>query len=84
MATKKSRTPAATPDDVLESEYEFDFSKAQPNRFAGRIDKSRVVVLLDSDVSKVFTSGESVNNVLRALITTMPQAVKKQKAAQSS
>jgi hypothetical protein len=84
VATNKSQAPAATPDDVREAEYEFDFSKAQPNRFAGRIDKSRVVVLLDADVSKVFTSEESVNNVLRALITTMPQVAKKQRMSQSS
>ena len=53
-------------------EYRFDYSKARPNRFAGRIDESRVVVVLDPDVSEVFTTPESVNKVLRALISNMP------------
>ena len=46
--------------------------KAKPNRFAGRAVDERMVVILDSDVSKVFRSPESVNAVLRALIETMP------------
>jgi hypothetical protein len=53
-------------------EYRFDYSKARPNRFAGRVDESRVVVVLDPDVSEVFTTPESVNKVLRALISNMP------------
>ena len=59
-------------DDML-PEYNFDYSKARPNRFAERIYKDRLVVILDSDISKVFTSTESVNAVLRALISTMPR-----------
>ena len=35
-------------------EYDFDHRKAKPNRFAGRISKERVVVVLDPEVSKVF------------------------------
>lgn len=58
-------------------EYNFDYSKAHPNRFAGRISKNRLVVLLDPDVSQVFTTLESVNAVLRALITTMPETSKR-------
>jgi hypothetical protein len=58
--------------DDLEPEYNFDYSKGKPNRFAGQLDHSRVVVLLDPDISAVFTTSESVNAVLRALITTMP------------
>lgn len=52
--------------------YRFDYRKARPNRFAGQIDKSQVVVMLDPDISKVFTTADSVNAVLRALISTMP------------
>jgi hypothetical protein len=57
-------------------EYDFDYGKSKPNRFAGRISKERVVVLLDSEVSEVFTTPESVNTVLRALITAMPKSPK--------
>ena len=57
-------------------DYDFDYRRAKPNRFAGRISKERVVVLLDPDVSQVFTTPESVNTVLRALITALPESPK--------
>jgi hypothetical protein len=63
-------------EDML-PEYNFDYDKAKPNRFAGRISKNRVVVLLDPEVSEVFTTPEAVNTVLRALITTMPASPKR-------
>lgn len=63
-------------EDML-PEYDFDYSKAKPNRFAGRISKERVVVLLDPEVSAVFTTPESVNAVLRALIAAMPEGSKR-------
>ncbi len=58
--------------DELRDEYRFDYSKAKPNRFASRVDKGRLVVALDPDVSEVFTTPEAVNRVLRALIEAMP------------
>jgi len=57
----------------MRPEYSFDYRKSHPNRFAGRTKKKSLVVVLDSDVARVFTSPESVNNVLRALIMTMPK-----------
>jgi hypothetical protein len=63
-------------EDML-PEYSFDYDKATLNRFAGRISKERVVVLLDPEVSEVFTTPESVNTVLRALITAMPESPKR-------
>jgi hypothetical protein len=57
----------------MRSEYKFDYRKARPNRFAGRINRDRVAVVLDADISKVFTTAESVNTALRALITAMPK-----------
>lgn len=65
--TSKSR--GKSPQD-MQVEYNFDYTKAKPNRFAGRIAKDRVVVLLDPEVSKVFTDSESVNDALRALMST--------------
>jgi hypothetical protein len=58
--------------DELHQEYDLDYSKGQPNRYAGKIDKSQVVVVLEPDIAEVFTTPESVNAVLRALIATMP------------
>ena len=46
---------------------------ARPNRFAGRLDSNRCVVVLDPDVARVFTTPESVNAALRALIEIVPQ-----------
>jgi hypothetical protein len=59
--------------DDLRPEYHFDYHQARPNRFAGKIDKSQTVVMLDPDISEVFTTPESVNAILRALIKTMPK-----------
>ena len=70
--TETSESGDKTSDEML-SEYRFDYSKARPNRFASRIQKEGVTVILDPDVSEVFTTSESVNTVLRALIETMPQ-----------
>ena len=77
--TSPSKTNSAPLDD-MRSEYSFDYRKARPNRFAAR-KKDRLTVVLDPDVSKVFTTPESVNTVLRALIATMPQSAKRKAAA---
>jgi len=58
-------------DDLL-PEYNFDYRKARPNRFAARMGEEPVIVVLDPDVAQVFKTSESVNAVLRALISTMP------------
>ena len=73
---KKTRASRPEESGDLRSEYSFDYSKARPNRFAGRIATDRVVVTLDPDVSEVFTTPESVNSVLRAIIAVMPNVAK--------
>ncbi len=73
---KKMQTPETQGDsEDLRSEYRFNYHKARSNRFAGREKENRVVVL-DPDIAQVFTSSEAVNNVLRALISTMPPVEK--------
>ena len=64
------KTPAKVSED-LQPEYNLDSGKAKPNLFAGRM-TDRVVVVLDPDISEVFTTPESVNTALRALISAMP------------
>jgi hypothetical protein len=59
--------------DELLPEYRFDYRKARPNRFATAYKPGSRVVVLDPDVAKVFTTPESVNAVLRALLATMPK-----------
>jgi hypothetical protein len=58
--------------DQLKPEYRFNYGEAKPNRFAERIRKGSVAVLLDPDVAHLFKDAESVNAVLRALMATMP------------
>jgi len=60
----------------MQAEYWFDYKQARPNRFAGRIDRQQLVEVLDKDVSKVFSTPESVNAALRALISAIPKASK--------
>lgn len=67
----------------IRSEYDFDYRKAKPNRFAGRME-DRVVVVLDPDIAEVFTTPDAVNEALRALISAMPKNIyKKSKPAPS-
>ena len=62
------------PDDELLPEYHFDYERAKPNRFATQsAQRKMTVVVLDEDVAQVFTTPESVNKVLRALIEAMPK-----------
>lgn len=67
-SAKKSESTAADSD----KEYRFDYTKARRNRFAASFAAGSRVVVLDSDVAKVFTTGKSVNAVLRALLKTIP------------
>jgi len=64
------RRPKAS--EELCPEYEFDYWAGRPNRFAGRLDRDRCVVVLDPDVARIFTTPESVNVALRALIEVVP------------
>ena len=48
------------PEDKLLPEYEFDYSKAKPNRFAERRAEANLkVVVLDVDVAQVFSTPEA-------------------------
>jgi hypothetical protein len=76
MKKAKTRNGHPSSDEML-PEYDLDAMKSRPNRFAGRVAGSRLVITLDPDVSEVFTSAEAVNSVLRALITAMPAIEKK-------
>jgi len=68
----------------MRPEYDFDYRKARPNRFAQQVYKDHRVVVLDPDISRVFPTSESVIMVLRALITTMPKPRKAQAARKPS
>lgn len=70
---KKTPISKSTDSDEMRAEYDLDYKKARPNRFFQQKNKDSVVIMLDEDISVVFKNSESVNAVLRALITTMPK-----------
>jgi hypothetical protein len=69
---KATISDKATTGDDLRPEYRFDYRKAKPNRFAAEAVKGGFVVLVDEDIAEVFQTPESIKDVLRALIATMP------------
>ncbi len=74
--TPFNESPNPEDEDELLPEYQFDYKKAKPNRFAsGSAQWQMTDVVPDEDVDRVFTTAESVNKVLRALIEAMPQTV---------
>jgi hypothetical protein len=57
----------------MRAEYRFDYSNAKPNPSAARLGKDTVTIVLDPDVAAVFTSSESVNELLRSVIAALPR-----------
>jgi hypothetical protein len=49
-------------------EYDLDFSKSKPNRFAEKYSKMVVRVGLEPDIAEAFPTEESVNTALRQYI----------------
>jgi hypothetical protein len=73
IVNKPSSEKLQNSDDDLAPEYQFDCRKAKTNRFTDRQNQDRLkVVVLDQDVAQVFTTPESFNKALRALIEAMP------------
>ena len=70
MTTNKAPEPADASDD-LRAEYDLDYAQGRQNRFASRMDRT-VAVVLEPDVAAVFGTSESVNRVLRSVISARP------------
>ena len=70
-STSKSR---GKPLEDMQPEYNFDYTKAKPNRFAEKMTEGVVAVVLEPDVAAVFKSSEAVNAVLRSVIAAMPES----------
>ncbi|NJK27858.1 MAG: hypothetical protein HC925_04065 [Coleofasciculaceae cyanobacterium SM2_3_26] len=71
--SKATNHEPSIPEDEMLPEYRFDYKNAKSNRFADRSEKTMTVVVLDEDVAQVFTTPESVNKALRALIDIVPR-----------
>jgi hypothetical protein len=70
--TSQRRTSRLAPGE-MRPEYRFDYRKARPNRFAPLMKGKTVAIVLDPDVASVFQSSESVNTLLRSVISALPQ-----------
>lgn len=60
-------------DDLL-PEYDLDFSKSKPNRFAEEYKKTVRRVGLDADIADEFPTEESVNEALRQYVRMTKQS----------
>ena len=60
----------------MRREYEFDYRKSRPNRFAPLMKGGTIAIVLDPDVAAVFQTPESVNSLLRSVITALPEHTK--------
>ena len=72
-APVKIKMAKPTKERDLAPEYQFDYKKARPNRFAGRAGGKQLVVLVAPDVAKVFSDSDAVNAALRSLLGTGPR-----------
>lgn len=63
--------------DELRPEYSFDYGQSRPNRFASRMNGPVLAVVLEPDVAAVFDSAESVNRMLRSVISAIPKPPKR-------
>jgi len=61
----------ANENDDLEAHYDFDYTKAKPNRFAERTHQESITIMLDPDVAAIFPTSESVNETLRTLMAAL-------------
>ena len=76
MKNTKFFKPNVCVEDEMQDEYSFNYDQAKTNRFAGKLGQDQLMVCLDADVATVFKSAESVNHVLRAIITSLPATKK--------
>ncbi len=73
---KKTSKGRRSRREEMRREYQFDYRKSRPNRFASRMKGGTVAVVLDPDVASVFRSPESVNSLLRSVIKALPRRAK--------
>jgi len=59
VATKTVRT-----DEIL---LEYDFSRAERNKYASRYARGSAVVVLEPEVAEVFPTSSEANDALRAI-----------------
>jgi hypothetical protein len=73
MKEKKASKRRKNVVGEMRQEYRFDYRKSRPNRFAAMANEEPLVVIVDPDLAQVFTTSESVNRALRAVIAALPR-----------
>ncbi|MFA5804128.1 MAG: hypothetical protein WC879_05755 [Melioribacteraceae bacterium] len=68
----------------MKNEYDLDYSKAKPNRFAFTVKEKVILYPIDEDLAKVFQNPSQVNNALRAIINAVPQKNPKKRLSKMS
>ena len=68
----KKKSDAPRIKEQIRPEYEFDYARSRRNRFASRMKQDAVTIVLEPDVARVFDNSESVNRLLRSIITAVP------------
>ncbi len=81
MSKTSRKRSKSRPDNGLRAEYTFDYSQSRPNRFASRMTENAVAVVLEPDVAQVFDSSDSVNRLLRSVISALPQRARRPRSA---
>jgi hypothetical protein len=74
---KKNRATNAGNADGPRKEYRIDYTQSRSNRFAKMAKEDPLVVMVDADVAQVFSTSESVNKALRAVIAAFPESSRK-------
>jgi hypothetical protein len=73
----EKRSKANHRGEEIRKEYNIDYSKSRPNRFAKIAQEEPLIVMVDADVAEVFRTSEAVNQALRALIAAIPDTSNK-------
>ena len=60
--------------DELREEYDVDYSRAKPNRFAPSLPPGGRMVYLEPEVAMRFTDSNEVNRLLKAILEALPTA----------
>lgn len=67
---KKTKEDIELKEDDLQPEYIVDYTKAKKNPY---FNKHKVFIEIDEEVADAFESSESINNILRTIVKSIPK-----------
>ncbi len=63
--------------DLMQDEYDFDYSKGTRGKYARLAIEENGYIKLTPELQKIFKTSEDVNNVLNAIISAIPRPKKR-------